>query len=101
MNKRKDAQKLASYALTEIQAKSTVGNTKTKNDKYIGALENAFGNLELKSNWLLVRICVFSLNTKNFEIQIEIKIEIDFCFTGFFGGGIRMKIMVVEMVGVV
>lgn len=50
MNKRKDAQKLANYVLTEIQAKSSVGDEKTKNDKYIGALENAFGNLELKSN---------------------------------------------------
>lgn len=50
VNKRKDAQKLAQYALTEIQAKSTTGDEKTKNDKYIGALENAFGNLELKSN---------------------------------------------------
>lgn len=50
VNKRKDAQKLATYALTEIQAKSALGDEKTKNEKYIGALENAFGNLDLKSN---------------------------------------------------
>ncbi|KAJ6639113.1 ER membrane protein complex subunit 2 [Pseudolycoriella hygida] len=50
VNKRKEAQKLASYVLSEIQSKSCVGNEKAKNDKYIGSLENAFGNLDLKSN---------------------------------------------------
>lgn len=49
VNKRKEVQKVAQWALTQISS-ITNKNSKIKNQKHIGALESAFGNLEIKSN---------------------------------------------------
>lgn len=49
VNKRKEVQKVAQWALSQISSK-TNKNPKIKNQKHIAALENAFGNLEIKSN---------------------------------------------------
>lgn len=51
VNKRKDAQKLAQLILAKIQAKyNDEGDEETANCVSISALENAFGNLDIKSN---------------------------------------------------
>ncbi|XP_055324291.1 ER membrane protein complex subunit 2-A-like [Sitodiplosis mosellana] len=51
VNKRKDAQKLAQLILTKIQAKyNNEAEDDTINCVSIPALENAFGNLDIKSN---------------------------------------------------
>lgn len=51
MNKRKDAQKLAQLILAKIQAKynNEADDDDTVNCVSLPALENAFGNLEIKS----------------------------------------------------
>lgn len=51
MSKRKDAQKLAQLILQKIQAKyNSEADADTINCVSIPALENAFGNLDIKSN---------------------------------------------------
>lgn len=51
VNKRKDAQKLAQLILKKIQSKyDTEADDETVNCVSIPALENAFGNLDIKSN---------------------------------------------------
>lgn len=50
VNKRKDAQKLAQLIMTKIQAKyNNEADDETVNCVSIPALENAFGNLDIKS----------------------------------------------------
>lgn len=51
MTKKKDAQKLAQWALSQIASKTKKTNKKGSSaDKDLAALENAFGSLEVKSN---------------------------------------------------
>lgn len=51
VNKRKDAQKLAQLILAKIQSKyNNEGDEDTANCVSISALENAFGNLDIKTN---------------------------------------------------
>lgn len=49
-SKRKEAQKLAQWALVQINLRTTTASKNEKNDKLITALENAFNSLDVKSN---------------------------------------------------
>lgn len=50
VSKKKEAQKLGSWALSQAMAQTTKASKIEKNDKYISALESALGNMEIKSN---------------------------------------------------
>ncbi|XP_055697873.1 ER membrane protein complex subunit 2-like [Phlebotomus papatasi] len=50
LSKRKDAQKLGQWALSQITEKTRKKSKNEKCSKYIEALDQAFGNLDLKSN---------------------------------------------------
>lgn len=50
VNKRKDAQKLAQLILSKIQAKyDNEADPETVKNMSVSALENAFGNIDIKS----------------------------------------------------
>lgn len=50
VSKRKDAQKMAQWALEQATKKTTQTSKITNNDKYIAALESAFGSMDVKSS---------------------------------------------------
>ncbi|GAB0096541.1 ER membrane protein complex subunit 2 [Sergentomyia squamirostris] len=50
LSKRKEAQKLGQWALSQITEKTKKKSKDDKSSKYIQALDQAFGNLDLKSN---------------------------------------------------
>uniref|UniRef100_A0A1B0CR55 ER membrane protein complex subunit 2 n=1 Tax=Lutzomyia longipalpis TaxID=7200 RepID=A0A1B0CR55_LUTLO len=50
LSKRKEAQKLGQWALSQITEKTRKKSKNDKSDKYIQALDQAFGNMDLKSN---------------------------------------------------
>lgn len=50
VSKRKEAQKLAQWALQQVTLRTTKTSKVAFNEKYITSLENAFGSLDIKSN---------------------------------------------------
>lgn len=50
-SKRKEALKMAQWALEQANKRTSKLSTIEDNDKLISSLESAFGNLEVKSNW--------------------------------------------------
>uniref|UniRef100_A0A6B2EID9 ER membrane protein complex subunit 2 n=1 Tax=Phlebotomus kandelakii TaxID=1109342 RepID=A0A6B2EID9_9DIPT len=50
LSKRKEAQKLGQWALAQVTEKTKKKSKNEKSSKYIQALDQAFGNLDLKSN---------------------------------------------------